>query len=194
LTPSQNDLAVEEYRALRATIRERGTMRLIVVAITFVAWAALVLAVQVFVPIPLFSLVPLFVLAAGFEVVFATHVGIERIGRYVQVRYETNESDLPAWERSAMALGAHARARTGIDPLASGLFIGAAALNLVPVLLVSLSEGPNVLGVIPAEFAVFAGIHVLFVWRIFKARRFAARQRAADLEIFREMLRGGHDA
>ena len=74
-------------------------MRLIVVAITFVAWAALVLAVQVFVPIPLFSLVPLFVLAAGFEVVFATHVGIERIGRYVQVRYETNESDLPAWER-----------------------------------------------------------------------------------------------
>ena len=36
-------------------------MRLIVVAITFVAWAALVLAVQVFVPIPLFSLVPLLV-------------------------------------------------------------------------------------------------------------------------------------
>ena len=93
-----------------------------------------------------------------------------------------------------MTLGAHARAKTGIDPLASGLFVGAAALNLVPVLLVSLAEGPYVFGVVPAEFAVFAGIHLLFVWRILKARRFAARQRAVDLEVFREIFRGGHDA
>lgn len=193
MTPLPTDLAVEEYRALRATIRERGTLRLIVIAITFAVWAGLVLAIQAFIPIPLFSLVPLLVLAAGFEVVFATHVGIERIGRYVQARYETNESDLPGWERSAMALGADARAATGIDPLASGLFVAAVALNLVPVLLVSLTEGPQFLGVIPGEFAVFAAIHLLFVWRIFRARRFAARQRAVDLAIFREIPRGGRD-
>ena len=36
---SPSPLSIEEYRALRATIRERGTARWIVIALTFVAWA-----------------------------------------------------------------------------------------------------------------------------------------------------------
>ena len=39
-------------------------------------------------PVPLATLVPLLVLAAAFECVFALHVGIERVGRYLQVFYE----------------------------------------------------------------------------------------------------------
>ena len=74
-------LAVEEYRALRATIRERGTMRLVVALITFVAWAAGALAVVSWGSVSALALLPLLVLVAGFEVVFATHVGVERIGR-----------------------------------------------------------------------------------------------------------------
>ncbi len=34
-------LGVEEYRALRATINARGTLRLSVAALTFLAWAAI---------------------------------------------------------------------------------------------------------------------------------------------------------
>ena len=39
-------LAIEEYRALRATIRERGTARLLGAVGVFFAWAALVHRVQ----------------------------------------------------------------------------------------------------------------------------------------------------
>src|SRR5688572_14729222 len=41
IDPFRSELAHEEFRALRATIRERGTLRLLVVLITFVAWATL---------------------------------------------------------------------------------------------------------------------------------------------------------
>ena len=70
----RSSLRVEEYRALRATVRERGTTRLIVSAITFVSWATLAVVVYAVSAIPLIAVFPLFVLVAGFEVVFATHV------------------------------------------------------------------------------------------------------------------------
>jgi len=73
---SPPSLAVEEYRALRATIRERGTARWIVIALTFVAWGALSSVDRVFAAAPSLTLVPLVVLASGFETVFALHVGV----------------------------------------------------------------------------------------------------------------------
>src|SRR6185436_856611 len=96
--PSQ--LAVEEYRALRATIRERGTIRLIVTVLTFVAWSALAVSVQaLFATLPVMTLFPLMMLAIGFEVVFAAHVGVERIGRYLYVHHESADSRTsPCWE------------------------------------------------------------------------------------------------
>src|SRR5262249_48227793 len=105
MTEMRSELAVEEYRALRATIRERGTARVVITTFTFVAWAALVLTVQAVFPQPVSSLIPLLVLGAGFESVFSLHIGVERIGRYLQARYETPAEGAPAWEHTAMQFG-----------------------------------------------------------------------------------------
>ena len=80
----------EEYRALRATIRERGTARVCIFAGGIVAWAAVTIATAAMASTPLATLLPLLVLAAAFEVVFALHIGVERIGRYLQVFHETD--------------------------------------------------------------------------------------------------------
>ena len=80
----------EEYRALRATIRERGTARVCIFAGGIVAWAAVTITTAAMASTPLATLLPLLVLAAAFEVVFALHIGVERIGRYLQVFHETD--------------------------------------------------------------------------------------------------------
>jgi hypothetical protein len=179
-TRARRDLAVEEYRALRATIRERGTARWIVIVITVVAWAALVVGGALDAGAPYLALAPLLVLAAGFESVFAMHVGAERVGRYLQVRYEVIADDLPRWEHEAMAIGGLPAPSTGIDPLGSWLMLSAAAVNVVGLVYTGLDAASTpVPGLLTA--VVF---HAFFLWRVSRCRRFAARQRAADLAFF----------
>jgi hypothetical protein len=179
-------LAVEEYRALRATVRERGTMRLIVTAVTFVAWAALATAVQALFTVPVLTLLPLTVLATGFEVVFALHVGIERIGRYLYVHYETPGIPIPGWEHAIGEVALRAGAGSGIDPIFSVAFIVAALLNLVPVALMTADLSPALPGGLPAAFAGLGLVHALVVARVLHARRFAAAQRQRDVELFEQ--------
>jgi len=187
---SPSPLSIEEYRALRATIRERGTARWIVIALTFVAWGAIASVDRLAAGAPALSLVPLVVLAAGFETVFALHVGVERVGRYLQVRYESPDGALPQWEHEAMA-SSGIDLRTGIDPLASWLFAAAAVLNLMPFLAIGLwfpiGHPPG----FAFQFTLAAAATVLFLWRIFRARGIAAIQRDRDFEFFRRHVRGG---
>src|SRR5262245_23210309 len=75
----------EEYRALRTTIRQRGTARVSVFVAGLAVWAALALATTALGAIAVTALVPLLVLAAAFEAVYSLHVSVERIGRYLQV-------------------------------------------------------------------------------------------------------------
>jgi len=70
-----------EYKSLRDTIRERGTTRAWLLLATFMAWAALAIASAALVALPIATLLPLLVLAVGFETGFALHTGVERIGR-----------------------------------------------------------------------------------------------------------------
>jgi len=169
-------LRAEEYAALRATIRERGTRRMTLVLTTVVAWAGLALVADVWVGTPVSSLLPLLVLVAGFEVAFAMHVGVERIGRYLQVHYE-DSPDAPAWEHTAMRFGSVPTPAAGrVDPLFAVLFIFATALNLVPVVLATVGLPGGLL-----ELAVFGVLHLAFVVRIIRARAYAARQRQLDL-------------
>ncbi|HET9268600.1 MAG TPA: hypothetical protein VFO31_10570 [Vicinamibacterales bacterium] len=184
------DLAVEEYRALRATIRERGTMRALVTTITFVSWAGLSLAAAALFVVPPLALIPLVALAAGFEALFAIHVGVERIGRYIQRRFETGDG-LPGWEHAAMKIGATRRANGGIDPLMTWPFVFATILNLMVVLIMQTDPGPSdgatlvtFDGPPPATFAFFAAVHAAFLVRVFAARRFARGQRERDLQLF----------
>ncbi|MES1254902.1 MAG: hypothetical protein ABUS56_04800 [Acidobacteriota bacterium] len=170
--PTARDL--EEFRALRATIRERGTARVWLFVATMSVWGVLVLAVMAIEGLPALALVPLVVLASGFEAVFALHVGVERIGRYLQV-FHADE-----WEHAAMAFGTPPRG-TRLDPLFSAWFAVAAACNVVPVL------GA---GAVRAEWTALGAAHALFLVRVLVARRAAARQRAADLARFTQMQRG----
>jgi hypothetical protein len=161
---------LEEYKALRATIRVRGTARYCVFVIGLAFWA-LVASAATFVSLPLITVLPLVLLAGTFEAVFALHVGVERIGRYLQVFYDDS------WEQTAMAFGAPL-AGTGSDPLFAVVFGLATMCNFVPVLL---AEPVRV------ELAVIGGSHALFIIRLVVARQVAKRQRAADLERFRQM-------
>jgi hypothetical protein len=166
-----------EYAALRATIRERGTARVWVVLAAMLGWSALVVLTIALVPIPVVALVPLLVLVTGFEIVFSLHTGVERIGRYLQVFFEDEQTEGAHWEHVAMVFGQGYRG-SAPDPLFAGVFMAAAVLNFMPV---GLSAG------VPIEFGAIGVVHVLFVARVIAARRQAAKQRALDLARFREL-------
>ena len=175
-------LGLEEFRALRATIRERGTLRLLVIALTFMSWAALSAVLASRGPTAGLALIPLVVLAAGFEVVFATHVGVERIGRYLQARYEIANQG-PRWEHLAMAGGPSV---PGLDPLAKRLFSIATVVNLLPSVL---RVASGTVAVVPVVLlGVEALAHTLFLVRLSVAARFASTQRVEDLTHFRTHL------
>ena len=179
---SLQELSVEEYRALRATIRQRGSVRLFVAPITFVAWAALTVAIQTWLPATWFSLLPLLVLTAGFESVVSLHVGVERVGRFIQVFYEPDTPGLPRWEHAAMQATPSPPAFK-IDPLFSSVFLAATFLNLVLALLIRLSNEMSAVA-LWVELAGFSFLHALLAARIISARRYVPRQRALDLAMY----------
>ena len=190
----------EEYRALRATIRERGTARVCIFAGGIIAWGAATIATAALASTPLATLLPLLVLASVFEAVFALHIGVERIGRYLQVFHETDppaqpaspvQAALPAspglpaqpalpapnWEHTAMAFGRPAGAAR-VDALFVVPFLLAASCNVAPALIVDPAR---------VELIFIGGAHALFVLRLLVARQAASRQRAIDLSRFQQM-------
>ena len=77
-----------EYEALRATIRERGTVRMWVILVGLLTWGALAIGPWAAGSRGALTLVPLLAIAATFEISFFIHTGVERVGRYLQVLYE----------------------------------------------------------------------------------------------------------
>ena len=111
---------------------------------------------------------------ATFEAVFALHIGVERIGRYLQVFHEP-DARCRDWERTAMAFG---RGVPGSAPIrcSSWVFALATLLNFVPVMLAG-----------PVAIEVYeSGAHTGVPRRLAIARRAAARQRAVELARFVE--------
>lgn len=170
---SVND-AQTEFAVLRQTIARRGTARMILVPVTFIAWSTLSLGILLFADVPVASLFTLAVLAAGFEAVHALHVGVERIGRFLQVYYE-GPPDGPRWETSVTSVGPGLPGG-GIDPLFTFLFAAASFLNMMLVLV----PGPS-----RTELGVIGVLHLLFVGRLVRSRGASARQRAVELESFK---------
>ena len=117
-----------EFVVLRQTIAARGTIRIVIAPVTILGWSAMTLALLHAVYLPVAALLTLGVLVAGFEAVHALHVGVERIGRYLQVFYEERENDA-YWETTAMQAGPSLPGG-GVDPLFSVLFLGAAETTL----------------------------------------------------------------
>ena len=161
----------EEYRALRATIRERGTLRICVFAAGIAAWAALALATAVLMTTPLAVLLPLMVLAAVFEAVFAVQVEIGRIGRYLRLFHDDR------WEQVAIELRGPARMPDGLFVLA---FLTAVVINLAPLL---------VANPVAVEWIFVGGAHGLVVVRLLAAQA-AARERAADVAQLSDLKAG----
>jgi len=169
-------LTESEFAILRSTIATRGTVRMTIVPATFVAWAALAAALALWSDTPVAIVFPLAILVAGFEAIHALHVGVERIGRYIQVNYES-QPDGPRWENTAMRIGPSLPGG-GIDPLFTFVFLSATFANLIP----SAIAGPT-----RVEYAVLAALHLAFIIRLIRARGAAARQRAVDLETFKAL-------
>jgi hypothetical protein len=173
-----------EFTVLRQTIAVRGTVRMALLPITVIGWTAVAAALLQGSSFPgLLALVPLSVLIAGFEAIHALNVGVERIGRYLQVYYE-GSADAPMWETTAMSVGPGLPGG-GIDPLFTVVFTAASALNLV----LALPELRTVTG-----FVVVFPVHAIFWVRVIRARGAAARQRAVDLETFRAVKAGQDQA
>src|SRR5436853_7026190 len=78
----------EEYRALRSTISQRGSAKIWIFIAGTLGWAALAMATAALASLPVATFLPLLVLAVTFEAIFSLHVGVERIGRYLQVFHE----------------------------------------------------------------------------------------------------------
>lgn len=167
---------LEEYRALRETIRERGTARHWIVLVGFGLWASLTLTAVVVTAVPVATLLPLFVLAVMFEVIFALHTGVERVGRYLQVYFE-NPDETARWEHVAMSYGREFGGG-GIDALFTPIFWAATVLNFIPVMLS---------GTMAIDWTVVGVVHLLFVARVWSGRRQAGRQRAIDLQRFTKL-------
>ncbi len=174
-----------EYAALRQTIASRGTVRMIIVPLTLLGWVATSIVLVLLSPLPLPTVLPLAVLAAGFEAVYALHIGVERIGRYLQVFYEETAADdfviAPRWETTAMA-AVPSVPGGGIDPLFSILFGLATVVNLVTAFL------PDATGF---ELTMVSALHLTFLARIIRARAAARGQRARDLAHFRALKTNG---
>ena len=158
----------DEYQAMRAAIQQRGTARMLVLPLIFVGWAATAVATAAVITVAVSTLVPLLILVAGFETIFALHVNVERIGRYLQVFHE----DEGGWERVAMMFGQRFPGASP-DPLFSRLFVLATSVNFLPAAL-GWENMP--------ELVVLAALHFVFINRVRLARTFAAAQRAQDLE------------
>ena len=173
MTPTDFD----EYNALRATIRERGTVRVWIVLVGTLGWAAVALTSAAAAAPPLLALIPLLVLATTFEITFALHTGVERVGRYIQVFYE-EAGGKSGWEHRIMEFGRSGARRVSTDPLFARGFLLGVVLNLVT----ALATGP-----IAIEWAVLGIGHALLAARILIARKHAAGQRAADLARFKEI-------
>lgn len=159
----------EEFAALRATIRERGTVRMVLLPVTLGIWGATAVATMAAIQLPIAALLPLLVLTGGFESIYALHINVERIGRYLQVFHE------PAggWEHVAMTFGQRFPGR-GPDPLFSNIFLMATVLNYLPV----------AIGGTTPELAVGGLLHLALAFHIGTARSRASKQRQQDLERF----------
>ncbi len=164
--------------ALRATIRERGSLKAVLFVSTLGVWALITVLLAAFIDLPLASIIPLLVLMGGFEAVHALHVGAERIGRYLHVHYEAH---VPGglWESAVGAFGTgHTPSTRPADGIFSWLFIAAIA------------AGPLMAGLraTAPELGTLAVIHLLAIARVVLAKRAAGRQRAEDQQRFEALL------
>ena len=147
------------------------------------AWAGAMLGVLIWLPNPLAAVVPLLILVTAFEVIRSLHLGVERIGRYIQVFFEEDVAkevaslQPPAWEHTAMAFGPSVPGAGG-HPLFFPIFLLATFVNLIAVIL----PGP-----LPIEIGTLLVPHVAFIAWMLYCDRGMRQQRTTELVRYRAL-------
>ena len=174
---------IEEFRALRDTIGRRGTVRVVLLWAGLVAWAPVLAAVLIWLPFPVAAAIPLLLLVATFEAVRTLHLGVERIGRYLQVFHEPEPSGPgdPRWEHVAMALGPRVPGAAG-HPLGVPVFLMATLLNGLAVM----TPGPQ-----PVEWIAMLLLHLAFVAWMAMCDQRMRRQREQELAALKRIKASG---
>lgn len=144
----------DEHHVLLVTIQQRGTARMVLIPLIFIGWAATAVATAAVITVAVSTLIPLLILVAGFEAVFALHVNVERISYYLKVTH--------GWQ---LADFYHRSGRKGPDPLFGRVFVLATSVNFLPAAL----GWENL-----AELTILAVLHLLFINRVRLGRAFAA--------------------
>jgi hypothetical protein len=120
-----------EFDALQATIRARGTTRIVLFYVGIAVWAALTVATTAIIVLPVAALLPLLVLAAGFEATASLHIGVEGGGAQV----------------------AAGRQPASADPIFSVIYVLATLANFLPVALTAqMKEEMIAIGALHALF------------------------------------------
>ena len=130
---SVDAIQLEEFRALRASIRERAIARVLLLAMTWLGWAALATAIMLVVPAPLLLTVPLVVLLAAFEVNLGTVRAAERVSNYLRVVFEERRA-VSGWESASADLASRYPSSVG-DPLFVWVFIAVLCANYLCVVI-----------------------------------------------------------
>jgi hypothetical protein len=132
-----------EFEALQTNIRERVATKVVLFYVGIAVWAALTVATTAVIVLPVAALLPLLVLAAGFEATASLHIGGE-----------------PAGTPAAQAAVA-SRPRSA-DPIFSVIYVLAGLGNFLPVVLTAQMR---------EEIVAIGAVHALFFWRVLTLRR-----------------------
>jgi hypothetical protein len=172
------DLRALEYDSLRAAIRIRQALAPALLVLVVLGWATLTLWVFTTDVVSAATLVPLMVLAAGFEVLHALQITANGLAHYVQVAFEEPATATsPQWETTTLSYGQRF-GPIGSNTLFSVLFGLVTAVNFLPAAISGTAE----------ELVGIGIAHAVFVLRIVIASRRAARRQREDLERFRSLL------
>jgi hypothetical protein len=129
---STDAIQLEEFRALRAAIRERAVARVLFLALAWVGWAAVATAIMLVLPAPPLLVLPLVLLLASFEVNLGTVRRAQRIAAYVRVVFEERRA-VPGWETASADLDRRHPGAAG-DPLFFWTFVAILFANYLCVI------------------------------------------------------------
>jgi hypothetical protein len=188
---SMDAIQLEEFRALRAVIRERAIARVLVLTMAWVGWAALATAIMLVVPSPLLLTVPLVVLLAAFEVNLGIVRAADRVGNYLRVVFEERRG-VSGWETVSADMATHYPATAG-DPVFFWVFVAVLCANYVCVL-IAIPETTDPLARSredSLDLALITALHIAVLLRFVLARRALRSGRAGDIERLRSLTRAG---
>ena len=152
-------------------MRERAIARVLLLAVTWLGWAALATAIMLVVPAPLLLTVPLVVLLAAFEVNLGTVRAAERVANYLRVVFEERRG-VSGWETASADLAGQYPSSVG-DPLFIWVFVAVLCANYLCVV-IALPETADPTARAredSLDLALVTALHLTLVLRFVLARR-----------------------